>query len=290
MGVKQPARRARSVLAVARDRSAASSANPRRVPARVTRWLAGLGLLLIGLGASARAAGIDHDHGAWTRQLARFVHDGRVDYASWARDGRTELDAYLRTLEAVEPVEYAAWSREQRLAFWIDAYNAYMVRQVLDHYPLASVREIGLLPFAAFKDDVIPLERLRGGKLSLDDVEHRILRKEIGEPLIHFGIVCASKSCPALASEAYRADAVMGQLESAARRFLADPSKNRIDADGRTVRLSSIFQWFREDFERSGTLARFVARYAPQPMAAALERPDVKLEFLDYDWSLNGVE
>lgn len=248
-----------------------------------------LGFFLTAVGTDANAGGFDHAHGAWTRQLERFVHDGRVDYASWGRDGRAELTSYVRSLESVEPAQYATWSREQRLAFWIDAYNAYMVVQILDHYPLASVREIGLLPFAAFKDDFIPMQRLRGAKLSLDDIEHRILRKEIGEPLIHFGIVCASKSCPALASEAFRADAVTSQLESAARRFLADPARNRLDADGKTVRLSSIFQWFREDFEKSGTLARFVARYAPEPMAQALARPDVKIEFLDYDWSLNGL-
>lgn len=258
--------------------------------ATASRWLVVLGLLLIGSERGAGAASFDHDHLAWTRQLARFVHDGRVDYTSWGRDGRAELDAYLRTLQGVEPAAYAAWTREQRLAFWIDAYNAYMVVQVLDHQPLRSVREIGFLPFAAFKDGFIPMEGLRGAKLSLDDIEHRILRKEIGEPLIHFGIVCASKSCPALASEAYRGDAVMGQLETAARRFLADTTKNRLDPDGTTVRLSSIFQWFREDFEKSGTLARFVARYAPEPMANALARPEVKLEFLDYDWTLNGLE
>lgn len=248
-----------------------------------------LGVLLIGAHGHATAADFDHEHRAWTRQLERFVRDGRVDYASWARDGRAELTSYVRGLESVEPAQYATWSREQRLAFWIDAYNAYMVVQILDHYPLTSVREIGLLPFAAFKDDFIPMQRLRGGKLSLDDIEHRILRKEIGEPLIHFGIVCASKSCPVLAAEAYRADAVTSQLEGAARRFLADPTRNRVDADGKTVRLSSIFQWFREDFEKSGTLARFVAGYAPEPMAVALSRPDVKIEFLDYDWSLNGL-
>ncbi len=234
------------------------------------------------------AAAFDHEHTAWTKELTRFVAAGRVDYARWGSQGRTELSAYLAALTSVPRSDYDAFSREQRLAFWINTYNAFMVKQVLDHYPLTSVRSIGILPFAAFKDPFIPMDPLRGAKLSLDDVEHQILRKEIGEPLIHFGIVCASRSCPELRSEAYRASAVIPQLEEAARRFLADTTKNRVLEGGTRVGLSSIFKWFREDFERSGTLAQFVTRYAPPPLAGALAQPDVEIEFLDYDWSLNG--
>lgn len=254
----------------------------------LARRLALVALALLASGARARAATFDHEHTAWSAELARFVADGRVDYARWGNQGRPGLTDYLATLASVGPDDYAAMTREQRLAFWINAYNAYMVKQVLDHYPLESVRSIGLLPFAAFKDSFIPMERLRGSKLSLDDIEHRILRKELGEPLIHFGIVCASRSCPALRSEAYRASTVLSQLEDAARRFLADTTKNRVLGDGARVGLSSIFKWFREDFEKTGTLAQFVARYAPPPLAAALAKPDVEIEFLDYDWSLNG--
>ncbi len=234
------------------------------------------------------AAAFDHEHAAWTKELTRFASDGRVDYARWGSRGRTELSAYLDALTSVSRNDYDAFTREQRLAFWINTYNAFMVRQVLDHYPLTSVRSIGILPFAAFKEPFIPMEPLRGAKLSLDDVEHQILRREIGEPLIHFGIVCASRSCPELRSEAYRASVVIPQLEDAARRFLADATKNRVLEDGRAVGLSSIFKWFREDFERSGTLAQFVAGYARPPLAAALAKPEVRIEFLDYDWSLNG--
>ncbi len=252
-------------------------------------WVRAALVLVLVMGASgARAEPFDHQHGAWTQLLRSYDHDGRVDYAAWKTGGRAALDAYLSSLEAVTGESYASWTREQRLAYWINAYNAYMVKLVLDHYPLGSVREIGLLPFAAFKDHFIPLEKLRGEKLSLDDVENRILRKEIGEQLIHFGIVCASRSCPVLRNEAYRASEVMAQLEAAARSFLAS-DRNRFDPEHHKAELSSIFKWFHEDFERTGTLLQFVARYAPPAVASHLAEPGWTIEYLDYDWSLNGL-
>ena len=146
------------------------------------------------------------------------------------------------------------------------------------------------MPGAAFRERFIPLQSLRGQVLSLNDIEHEILRKELGEPRIHFAIVCASKSCPELRSEAYRAKTLDEQLTQAARSFISDPSKNRFDAAARTLRLSPIFDWFRADFERSSaSLPAFVARYAEPAVATALSSGgEVRIEFLDYDWSLNG--
>jgi len=213
-----------------------------------------------------------------------------VDYAGLERSGRPALNAYLRSLESVCPSDYDTWTHDQKLALWINAYNAYTVKLILDHYPLTSIRSIGLLPGAAFRETFIPLETLRGSALSLEDIEHEILRKEFREPRIHFAIVCASKSCPTLRSEAYRATTLDAQLTEAARGFVSDSSKNRYDAASRTLRLSPIFDWFEEDFERSSqTLPAFVARYAEPATAAALTSGgDVRVEFLDYDWSLNG--
>ena len=157
---------------------------------------------------------------------------------------------------------------------------------ILDHYPLKSIRSIGLLPLAAFRKSFIPL---LGQELSLNDIENDRLRAELRNPRIHFAIVCASKSCPALRSEAWRADAIDQQLDEATVAFLRDTSRNRWDAPGRTLLLSSIFKWFREDFERAaGSLLAFVARYARPEVAAVLQQGPVKIEFLDYDWSLNA--
>ena len=243
-----------------------------------------------GQGAVSGDAGgtFDHRHSRWTNVLQVFVRDGSVDYAALKQRGQDELDAYLASLESVCHSQYDRWTREQKLAFWINAYNAFTVRLVLDHYPLKSIRSIGLLPMAAFRERFIPLESLRGSKLSLDDIEHRILRREFDDPRIHFAIVCASRSCPPLRSEAYRGAEIDQQLEEAARSFIRDRAM-RFDAGTRTLYLSSIFKWFREDFEKSaGSLSEFVARYADPGTASAIRAGSVKIEFLDYDWSLNG--
>jgi hypothetical protein len=238
--------------------------------------------------ASAAGAVPDRAHGAWTNLLRRYVSEGLVDYAGLKR-GRSELDAYLRSLESVERAELEAWPRADQLAFWINAYNAYTVKLVLDHYPLRSIRSIGFLPGSAFKRRFIPLERVAGRKLSLDDIEHGILRERFEEPRIHFAIVCASRSCPVLRDEAYRGSGLDAQLDEAARTFLRDPARNRYDPASRTLSLSRIFEWFRGDFEgAAGTLPAFVERYADERTAEALRRGGVQVEFLEYDWALNG--
>jgi hypothetical protein len=231
---------------------------------------------------------LDHRHAAWTAILRRFVHAGQVDYTGLRRDGQDRLSRYLRTLASVCRDDYAQWTNDQRLAYWVNSYNAHTIRLVLDNYPLSSIRAIGLLPGAAFRTAFIDTQ-LRDRPLSLNDIEHEILRKEFSEPRIHFAIVCASESCPVLRSEAYRVAALDRQLDEQARRFVRDPSKNRFDAAARVLYLSSIFDWFREDFERTaGTLVGYVTRYADEPTAAALRQPGVQVEFLEYDWSLNG--
>jgi hypothetical protein len=217
------------------------------------------------------------------------VHAGHVDYSGIAQGGEAELAAYLGALESARRADYEPWTREQKLAFWINAYNAHMIRLVLDHYPLKSVQDIGVLPGAAFRKRFIAMPGLRPGKLSLDDIEHRILRQELSEPRIHGAIVCASAGCPALRSEAYRAADLDRQLDEAMRAYIGDGTRNRFDAASNTFHLSSIFKWFREDFERAaGSLPAFVARYAEEPLATALRTGDVRIDFLDYDWSLNG--
>jgi len=234
-------------------------------------------------------ASIERQHSAWSSLLRRYVHDGLVDYEGLKRQGVAELNNYLATLSSVRTADERAANRDERLAFWINAYNAFTVKLILDHYPVRSIRSIGLLPLAAFKEKFIPMPGLRKRGLSLDEIENDILRKELGEPRIHFAVVCASKSCPKLRSQAYRADGLDLQLDQAARDFIQDSSKNRYDAAKRAFYASSIFKWFRADFERAkGSLAAFIGQYSQPDVAAALKQGDVRIEFLDYDWSLNG--
>ncbi len=180
----------------------------------------------------------DHEHRSWTAILAPYVRDGAVDYRGLADHGQPALNAYLSALSAASPAE-SGWTREERLAFWINAYNAFTIRLMLDHYPLPSIRSIGFLPLAAFRTKFVPLGAGRT-PMSLNVIENEILRKQFLDARVHFAIVCASKSCPALRSEAYRSRDLDQQLDAAARAFLDDRSKNRWDPTSRTLSLSSI--------------------------------------------------
>jgi len=253
---------------------------------RARLGLARLGpILLFARLATAACTPIEHDHAAWTMILGRFVRDGQVAYGRLAREGAPMLAAYLGSLSSACADDYARRSRAEQLAFWINAYNAFTVKLVLDHYPLASIRKIGWLPGAAFRERFIPMPGLKGGSVSLDDIENGTLRADFREPRIHFALVCASRSCPMLRGEAYRAADLDRQLDDQAHAFLADPTKNRFDPTTNTLYLSSIFRWFRTDFEAAaGSLPAYVGRYLNDHRATA---PGVRIEFLDYDWSLN---
>lgn len=235
---------------------------------------------------AAPAPAFDRSHAAFTEILRRHVAGGLVDYRALRADAR--LDAYLTTLASVEPGELARWPEADQIAFWIDAYNAFTLRLVLDHYPVKSIRSIGLLPGSALRKTFIRLPAAGSEPVSLDFIEHGTLRKRFREPRIHFALVCASRSCPPLREEAYRGADLDRQLEEATRAFLSDASRNRYDPATRTLRLSAIFKWFAEDFERaSGSVIRFVAAHGSPALGGSLAAGSVDLAYEPYDWSLN---
>jgi uncharacterized protein DUF547 len=240
-----------------------------------------LALCLFAATAHAACTDVDQTHAKWSAILGRWVENGSVDYTALQREGQTMLTAYLADLSGACASDYERWTRAERIAFWINAYNAFTIQLILDHYPIASIRKIGWLPGSVFREKFIPLEGLKGGPISLDDIENGTLRSGFQEPRIHFALVCGSRSCPPLRSEAYRSVDLDGQLDDQARTFLHDPAKNRVDAAKKTLYLSSIFKWFRPDFEAAaGSLPAYVARYVDSGT-------DFAVEFLDYDWSLN---
>ncbi len=227
-------------------------------------------------------------HAPFDALVRAFVRDGDVDYRC-LQTHEAALDAYLATLGRTDP---DALSRDAALAFWINAYNSFTIKLILSRYPrIGSIKDI---PGRWDRRDWV----VGGQRRSLNDIEHKILRKEFVEPRIHFAIVCASASCPTLAPEAYVAGRLDEQLTRAAFDFLSDHGRgSRLDVersgeDRARVRLylSSIFKWFREDFEgRAGSLIDFVAPYLSQQDRAVLQRhrDDVSIRFLPYDWSLN---
>lgn len=244
-----------------------------------------LAMLALVAGPPAFAEG-GFNHDALAAALARHVREGRVDYAA-LKARPAELDRYLGSMAAVSKAEFDRWAEPERLAFLINAYNAWTLRLILDHHPVQSIKDIGSFLRGPWD---IPLVKLFGGTTTLNTLEHDIIRKEFAEPRIHFALVCAAKGCPVLRSEAYTGEKLEGQLTDQTRLFLATPEKNRVDAAGRVVYLSPIFKWYGGDFEaKSGSVLAFLQPHWPGG-AGPVDSDGYKIRHTDYDWSLNGLE
>ena len=233
---------------------------------------------------SGTPAPIDHTHAAFTEILQTHMRGSKVDYAALKEDP-AKLIAYLDTLAAVDQSDYGKWSKDQRMAFLINLYNAATLRLIIDHYPPESIKDIGGVIKGPWKQEVV---RLWGKMVTLDHVEHDLLRPGFDEPRIHFAVNCASIGCPDLLNEAFRAADLEKQLEGQTRKFLADRSRNKLDAENKTLHLSPIFKWFEEDFlKKSGSVEKFVAPYFDEKERAVIRSGDLKIKHTDYDWSLN---
>lgn len=270
---------------------------------RCTPIKAGLLMLAVLLPPSVGVAAspFDHQHALYGEVLKRHVRNGLVDYAALQRE-RAPLDRYAAQLAAVERKVVDDWSRDERLAFWINAYNALTLRTIIDHYPIRRGSLIGVafpsnsiwqIP-GAFKE---ARHRVAGQRLSLDDIEHRIIRPSFSEPRIHVALVCAARSCPVLRAEPYVAVRLGAQLTEQARRFAADRTHGLRAAPARRgVEVSSIFKWFGEDFaplgagdETRGVLA-FLAAHGDDPeLLPRLRDETTPVRYLDYDWTLNDT-
>ena len=244
----------------------------------------------------AAAGSFDHAHAAWTSVLATHVVDDRFDYGRLAKD-RGALDAYLAQLHAVTPEQLATWTREQRYAFWINVYNAHTIQLVVDHYPIDSIRDLGGKVFNKVWDkEFIPMAAHHPDgdreKLSLDDVEHGILRPRFDDARVHVAVNCASTGCPPLRAEAFVAARLDEQLDEQALRFLADERRNTFEVSerGGRMKVSEIFDWFASDFERdAGSVSAWIARYAPPEVAAWIAEAEPEVGFRSYSWALNDV-
>jgi len=255
------------------------------------------------LAAPARAQDFDSSHAAWTALLRKHVRLQRggqatqVAYAAFMAD-RAALKAYLASLSAVPAARFAGWPRAERQAFLINAYNAFTVELILTRYPdLKSIKDLGSLFSTPWKPKWVPL---LGAQVSLDDIEHAMLRQRgaYDDPRVHFGVNCASIGCPALREEAFVAARLDAQLDEQALRFMSDRTRNRYNPQRGRLELSKIFDWFGEDFRLGhrgvASLAAFAARYA-EPLADApadrerIRAGTVDIAFADYDWSLNDA-
>jgi hypothetical protein len=227
---------------------------------------------------AAAAAGPVVDHGIFAALLAKHVHQGRVDYAGFKAE-EPLLDRYLSVLENTDP---DALAREEQFAFYINAYNAWTIKLILTAYPgVKSIKDLGTLFQSPWKKEIV---RLHGRRMTLDEIEHQILRPRFKDPRVHFAINCAAKSCPPLMPEPYRGAVLNEQLDRATRVFLNAPGNYRLE--GRTLWVSSIFKWFAGDFNDDPL--GFYRTHADKALREKLEG-DLAVKYLDYDWSLNGA-
>jgi len=237
----------------------------------------------------------DHAHAAWTRVLARCVKGERFDYKLLSAS-RGVLDEYLLRLRGVQERDFATWTREQRLAFWINAYNAFTVQLVLTRYPIQSIQDIGTEAEPVWEKAFIPLGHLIGKleaeKISLDTLEHEILRAQFEDARVHAALRRAAESGPPLRAEAYQAEKLERQLDLQARAWLADPRLNRFDRERGRVQLSALFDWREADFVRDAdSLQAWLARFAPEDERAWLRDAEtLEIDYLPFSWKLDDLE
>ena len=199
---------------------------------------------------------------------------GRVDYQS-LKNNETLLDNYLAYIQNNEPTK--DWSSNKKKAFWINTYNAYTIKIILNNYPLKSIRDTKIDGKTAWK---IPFVKVGQKRYTLDQIEHEILRKKFNDPRIHVGINCASVSCPRLWNFAFTEDNIASSLDNLMKEFINDTTRNKISK--KNVALSEIFNWFSKDFIKNGTIISYLNTYAAIKIS---EKASIK--YLTYDWSLN---
>ena len=219
----------------------------------------------------------DKGHALFDNALRRHVKDGLVNYEAIAKD--KDFQAFLSWLDEVDVSSFK--SRNDEMAFWINAYNALAIKGVVDNYPLEKVIDVA----GFFNEQKHPVA---GRNLTLDQLEKGTIFKRFSEPRLHFVLVCAAISCPNLPAEAYTGETLAQRIDEVTRSFLNNLDQNRLDKKTKTFYLSRIFDWYRRDFVQDDTdLLDFVTPYLDEEKQAFLSENDVTIAYLDYDWTLN---
>ncbi len=220
-------------------------------------------------------------HTGFDELLQQYVDDkGLVNYKGLKSD-RPKLKSYLSILESNAPQK--SWTRDQKLAYWINAYNAYTLDLILEHYPVESIKDIGStikIPFVSTAWD-IKFINIGGKEYDLNNIEHGIIRKDFDEPRIHFALVCAAVSCPKLQNRAYVPERLDDQLTKAAKDFLGNPAKNNFESANKAT-LSKLFNWYGGDFKKNGTLVEYINKYSETKLSK-----NADIDWMDYNWQLN---
>jgi hypothetical protein len=220
------------------------------------------------------------EHGLYGELLKKYVNNGEVDYQGFKIE-EAKLNKYLAVLENTNT---KALSVNDQFAFYVNAYNAWTIKLILNAYPgVISVKDLGSLFKSPWKKKIC---RIDGAIITLDNIENDILRSRFKDPRVHFALNCASKGCPPLKSQPYRGVVLNNQLEASATAFINNPSFNHLKEN--TLYVSKIFKWFAGDFNKD--IVGYFLKYAKGDLRANLEirKKRIKVKYLDYDWSLNG--
>ncbi len=246
------------------------------------------------------------DHSALARALKNYVDDnGMVNYRALSA-ARQDLDSYARALADLGRSDYDQWQDQAKIAFWLNAYNGLTLKAIINHYPIKS---------SFFKSKIYPKNSIRqisgvwnkithrvmGKDVTLEHIEHKILRIEFDDPRIHLAMVCAAMSCPHLRNEPYEGGRLDAQLDDQGNRFLSSRSRLKITRMDKVIYLSPIFKWFAQDFlsqhmpkraigrhsRENQAVLQFIAGYVEEPYHKFVLAGDYKIKYLDYDWSLN---
>ena len=240
-------------------------------------------VILLSVFAATSGASERVDHSLYADLLKKYVKDGVVDYQGFQQEEET-LDRYLALLEQTDTNKL---SRNEQFAFYINAYNAWTIKLILSGYPgIKSIWDLGsrILKWKSpFRKKIV---RIEGGAISLDHLEHSIMRPRFKDPRTHFAVNCASKSCPTLIPEPYQGHILDQQLNASTRSFLNNPKRNRLEEN--TLYVSKIFKWFAEDFNKDvvGFFLVYLEGDTKEDLVARMEK--IRVKYLDYDWSLNG--
>ena len=225
--------------------------------------------------------------------LSTYVDDeGNVDYAA-LKENRQPLDAFNASLATLSPETFESWTESEKIAFWVNIYNSLTLQAIIEHYPTKSIRDIpGVWKRLQFN--------VMGKEMTLDEIEHQVLRVQFNEPRIHMGIVCASVGCPILRQEPFIGSKLGEQLDDQTRKFLALDRNFKIEKNDNQVYLSSIFKWFGEDFiktygsenkfagnKQERSVLNFISQYLEPENQNYLANGGYQVKYLDYDWSLN---
>ncbi len=221
------------------------------------------------------------------RLLKRNVKNGEVQYARLKKDPL--LEGYIKKLEVINPESIK--NKKASLAFWINAYNVYTLKLIVDNYPLKSIKKLHTTLQTVWENWEFTIYKK---KYTLDKIEHKIIRARYKDPRIHAALVCAAKSCPPLRAEAFTGRKLEQQLVSQMRRFLADERKNYFDVKKKTLYLSKIFFWFKKDFAKDNEgLIKALLPYFSKKIKKEINKrnfQNLKVVYLDYDWSLNVIK